>query len=464
MKTQNLAVLVTDIAGFTNATARQTREQNAQWLATHAAILMPAFAAFGGTVRKEMGDAFLVTFPSPTDAVLCGTVILDRLWQHNREAAPLMRLNVRVVVNMGEVRVDKTGVFGEPVNVAARVEEVAEGGHLTITEAVFLTMNRSEVETDPLGPHTLAGTGEPVTLYRVRQQAPAPSPEELAPSYPYGALHLHRLTNPAPPPRAAEVSARLKVRGALDGVQRVGDAVTDRRLWKKLGVGAVLALGVGLAGVGGWRAFQEYRQDPFRVIEDRLRAGDVTGAEKLWDQADARGVKPKWRLDYLLGRISLAQGDCEDMLDGYRDALKANETLGDDEALNRDVVACLDRRPSRVSDFIRARLGKQSVPALAAFAQNRAVSAEARLTALDLLEEMGSQDDAEPRAVLLDILGSEQPCSQRREALLRLTARKERKALEPLRALMDSSAPGAPLARQNACLLGALREAVRTLE
>src|SRR6185436_11889336 len=99
----------------------------------------------------------------------------------------------RVVVNMGEVRVDKNDIFGEPVNVAARVEEVGAGGDVTITEAVFLTMNRSEVELEGMGPHRLEGLPEPVTLYRVKQVTARPPEGELATSYPYGGTQLHRV-------------------------------------------------------------------------------------------------------------------------------------------------------------------------------------------------------------------------------------------------------------------------------
>ena len=69
MKTENLAILLTDIAGFTAATARQSREENATWLEAHGQLLRPTFTAFGGNVVKEIGDAFLCTFRSPTDAV-----------------------------------------------------------------------------------------------------------------------------------------------------------------------------------------------------------------------------------------------------------------------------------------------------------------------------------------------------------------------------------------------------------
>ena len=87
MKTQNLAVMITDIKGFTAKTSRQTREENALMLRRHDALLVPVLRAFGGRRIKTMGDAFLVVFSSPTNSLLCGMAIQDRLWDYNRRVA-----------------------------------------------------------------------------------------------------------------------------------------------------------------------------------------------------------------------------------------------------------------------------------------------------------------------------------------------------------------------------------------
>ena len=105
MKTANLAIVFTDIKGFTQRTSAQTLQQNERLLSVHTGLLSPLFKAFGGRIIKTIGDAFLVTFDSPTQAVLSGVAIQDRLWQHNRQAPEQERLEVRVAVNVGEVRV-----------------------------------------------------------------------------------------------------------------------------------------------------------------------------------------------------------------------------------------------------------------------------------------------------------------------------------------------------------------------
>ena len=69
MKTQNLAVMFTDIQGFTSRTSQQTREENAAFLRLHDALLLPVVRAFGGRKVKTIGDALLVVFASPTNSV-----------------------------------------------------------------------------------------------------------------------------------------------------------------------------------------------------------------------------------------------------------------------------------------------------------------------------------------------------------------------------------------------------------
>lgn len=163
--------MFTDIKGFTARTSESTREGMVQLLAEHERLLTPVFRRFRGTVIKTIGDAFLVSFESPTDAVLCGMVIQEVLRQYNATAPERDRLDVRVAVNVGDVEIVKgehgNDVFGEAVNLAARLEGIAEAGEVTFTEAVFLTMNRSEVPTAEIGEHTFKGIPKSVKIFRV---------------------------------------------------------------------------------------------------------------------------------------------------------------------------------------------------------------------------------------------------------------------------------------------------------
>ena len=70
LRTENLAIVFTDIVGYTARTSRQTREENARLLAEHDRLLLPIVRAFGGRRVKSIGDALLLTFRSPTDSVL----------------------------------------------------------------------------------------------------------------------------------------------------------------------------------------------------------------------------------------------------------------------------------------------------------------------------------------------------------------------------------------------------------
>ena len=176
MRTRNLAIVFTDIAGFTARTARQTHEENRRLLRAHDLLLKPVFRSFGGRVVKAIGDAFLVVFPSPTDAVLCGTAIQDRLWEWNRRAPEDLRLHVRVAVNVGEVRLEKSDVFGAPVNLASRVEALALPGEVLFTEAVWRAIEPGRLPARDLGLKDLRGVPEPVRLFSVEHLDGATSP------------------------------------------------------------------------------------------------------------------------------------------------------------------------------------------------------------------------------------------------------------------------------------------------
>ncbi|MFP2908662.1 adenylate/guanylate cyclase domain-containing protein, partial [Pyxidicoccus sp. 3LFB2] len=203
MKTANLAIVFTDIKGFTERTSRQTLEENQRLLQVHHALLAPLFKAFGGRIIKSIGDAFLVTFESPTQAVLSGIAIQDRLWHHNRSTEEADQLHVRVAINVGEVRLESNDIFGEPVNIAARVEGIAEAGEVYFTEAVYLAMNKAEVPSKEVGAFELKGIPGKIRVFHVprapyRVEAPTAATIAEAPGStampPFGNLALSRVS------------------------------------------------------------------------------------------------------------------------------------------------------------------------------------------------------------------------------------------------------------------------------
>lgn len=180
MVTRNLSIMFTDIKGFTQRTSASSRDAMKALLEQHEKLLLPVFAYFDGTVVKTIGDAFLVYFESPTDAVLCGVTIQEVLRQHNTEQAEDARLEVRVAINVGEVELEADDVLGEAVNIAARLEGVTEAGEVWFTDAVYQTMNRNEAPSAEVGERLFKGIPHPIRVYKVIQDSDSELAHQLS--------------------------------------------------------------------------------------------------------------------------------------------------------------------------------------------------------------------------------------------------------------------------------------------
>jgi len=165
MTSRTLTIVFTDIKGFTERTNRSSRGALVRLLERHEELLLPVVMHFGGTVVKTIGDAFLLTFDSPTNAVLCGLVMQDTLRRANEEANEDDRIEIRVAINTGEVELIGSDVFGETVNVAARIEGITDAGEVYFSESTYLAMHKAEVPTSEVGSFRLKGIPEQITVY-----------------------------------------------------------------------------------------------------------------------------------------------------------------------------------------------------------------------------------------------------------------------------------------------------------
>lgn len=169
IQTRNLTIMFTDLKGFTEKTSRISREKMHDLLIIHDELIIPVIRRFGGNIVKNIGDAYLVTFESPTDSVLCGLVIQDCFRNYNNSSNEESRLEIRVAINSGEVELKNNDVFGEAVNIAARIESITEANEVYFTEAVYLAMNKQEVPSSEIGLKRLKGIPEPIKIFRVIQ-------------------------------------------------------------------------------------------------------------------------------------------------------------------------------------------------------------------------------------------------------------------------------------------------------
>lgn len=226
-KTQNLTLMLTDIKGFTERTSKQTREENARMLKDHDTVLLPVIQSYRGEVKQKRGDALLVTFTSPTEAVLCGMGIQDALYSFNETVPPDRKLNVRVCLHAGEVLVQADAVFGEPLKIVEAVEGIADGGEVCFTEAVRLQMNRAEVAHEPRG--ELEFGGAKLALYKA-----TPAPQGV----PFGG-------------RDAKAQTTLPSLPSKTQVQRALSKVTRRTKLIAAGVAGMLVLILIASFIGG---------------------------------------------------------------------------------------------------------------------------------------------------------------------------------------------------------------------
>jgi len=162
--------MMTDIQGYTDASSGSSREEIINLIRRHNQLMVPVITFYGGKIIKSIGDAFLCTFYSATDAVVCSIIIQLLLKEYNdKQAEKTKKMNLRVVINTGDVTLEKNDIYGDAVNVTARMEGLPcfPGGTIGISESTYLLMNRNEIVADKIGPQTLKGIPDPITVYKI---------------------------------------------------------------------------------------------------------------------------------------------------------------------------------------------------------------------------------------------------------------------------------------------------------
>jgi adenylate cyclase len=170
------AILHADVVGF----SRLMGEDEA---GTHQALgklrraVDPLIAAHGGRIVGTAGDSLLADFSSVVDALSCAVEMQRTAHAVNDPIPPDRRLQLRIGVNLGDVIVDGDNIFGDGVNIAARLEALAQPGTVCISQTVYEHVrNKLDLDYRPLGSHRVKNIAEPVRAYAVGVPAAAPRP------------------------------------------------------------------------------------------------------------------------------------------------------------------------------------------------------------------------------------------------------------------------------------------------
>ena len=132
-----VAILVADVVGYSRLMHTDEEGTLAQVKAYQKELFEPTVAKFGGRLVKSTGDGVLIEFPSAVDAVRNAVTIQRALSKRNSDIPDDRRIELRIGVNIGDLIVDGDDIFGDGVNVAARLEALAEPGGISISGTVY---------------------------------------------------------------------------------------------------------------------------------------------------------------------------------------------------------------------------------------------------------------------------------------------------------------------------------------
>jgi adenylate cyclase len=159
------AILAADIAGYSRL-MEEDESATVEALRAHQAVVLPLVETHAGRIQDTAGDGILAEFRSVFEAVSCAIAIQRTMNERNAGELPTRQMRYRIGVNLGDVVYDGTRVYGEGVNLAARLEAIAEPGGICLSEDAFRQVRgKIDVEFVDLGEPSLKNIQRPVRVY-----------------------------------------------------------------------------------------------------------------------------------------------------------------------------------------------------------------------------------------------------------------------------------------------------------
>src|SRR5271157_4556418 len=170
-----VAILVSDVVGYSRLAGADEDRILARLRTLRSDLIDPTIAVHHGRIVKRTGDGNILEFRSVVDAVNCSIEIQRAMVERNAEAAPDKRIELRIGVHLGAVVEESDGdLMGDGVNIAARLESVAQPGAICLSEDAYRQVKgRLDLAVIDLGPTQLKNIAEPVRVYSLQVGAPA---------------------------------------------------------------------------------------------------------------------------------------------------------------------------------------------------------------------------------------------------------------------------------------------------
>jgi adenylate cyclase len=331
------AIMFTDMVGFTQGAQLDERATLTR-LTELEGLVRPLILAQQGRVVKSTGDGLLVEFPSALKATECAVSIQEKLRDRNLHVggAPI---ELRIGIHLGDVEERGEDIFGDAVNLAARVQPTAEAGGVSISQQVFdQVRNKLSLRFEPLPPQALKGVRVPITIFRVVlpwQPAGGATADEIPGA---GRLAVLPFANISPDPRDAYFSD-----GLTEEVIAVLSELKDLRVIARTSVDHYKLAPKPVSQVGLELGVQWVLEGSVRKDGSRLRFTaqliDARTQEHLWSGRYDRELVDIFALQSELARQ-------------VADALKIKLLAGETERLDRRRVP----KPESYLEYLQGRI------------------------------------------------------------------------------------------------------------
>jgi len=162
------AIFAADMVGYSRLMEADERGTIARQKSHRAELIDPKIAEHHGRIVKLMGDGMLVEFPSVVDAVECAIAVQRAMAKREADVAEERRIQYRVGINLGDIVLDGGDIFGTGVNMAARLQELAEPGGIWISHSVYEQVRLIlHLNCEDVGERKVKNISEPVHAYRL---------------------------------------------------------------------------------------------------------------------------------------------------------------------------------------------------------------------------------------------------------------------------------------------------------
>jgi TolB-like protein/class 3 adenylate cyclase/tetratricopeptide (TPR) repeat protein len=161
------AILAADVVGYSTLMESDEAGTFERLKAHRSEIFEPDIKLHHGRIFKLMGDGLLAEFGSVVDAVECAVAVQKAMAKHNDGLAPEKRIDLRIGVNLGDVIIEGKDRHGEGVNIAARLEQLADPGGICVSRAAH-EQAKNKFAFEPMGAHKVKNIAEPIEAFRVK--------------------------------------------------------------------------------------------------------------------------------------------------------------------------------------------------------------------------------------------------------------------------------------------------------